>query len=104
MALMPHMGGEYTGVESGAMERYELLKRITFNPEIFGGKAIIRGHRLAVQHVLEMLAAGDTAETLLAAYDWLELDDVRACLLYASSVVGNEYFFAPVLAESEIAG
>lgn len=75
----------------------ELLKRITFNPKIYGGKAIVRGHRLAVQHVLEMLAAGDTAESLVDEYDWLEMDDIRACLLYASTVVGNE-FFAPVLA------
>jgi uncharacterized protein (DUF433 family) len=86
------------------MERYELLKRITFNPEIYGGKAIIRGHRLAVQHILEMLAVGDTMETLLKAYPWLEADDVRAALLYASNVVGKEYFFAPILATSEIAG
>lgn len=81
------------------MDRADLLSRITFNPEIYGGKAIIRGHRLAVQHVLEMLAAGDTPESLVKEYEWLELDDVRACLLYASTVVGNE-FFAPVLAGS----
>jgi uncharacterized protein (DUF433 family) len=40
----------------------ELQARITVNPEILGGKPIIRGHRLAVEHVLGMLAAGDTAE------------------------------------------
>lgn len=85
------------------MERHELLKRITFNPDTYGGKAIIRGHRLAVQHVLEMLAAGDTPESLVAEYEWLEIDDVRACLLYAATVVGNE-FFAPVMATSETAG
>jgi uncharacterized protein (DUF433 family) len=85
------------------MDRYELLKRITFNPEIYGGKAIVRGHRLAVQHVLEMLAAGDTPETLVNDYEWLEIDDVRACLLYASTVVGNEYF-APTLVASETSG
>ena len=37
-----------------------------------------------------MLAAGDTAETLLAAYPWLELEDVRACLVYACRLVGHE--------------
>lgn len=72
------------------MSSAELLARITFNPRIYGGKAIIRGHRLAVEHVLEMLAAGDTPETLVEAYDWLELDDVRACLLHAARVVGND--------------
>ena len=85
------------------MDRHELLNRITFNPAIFGGKAIIRGHRLAVQHVLEMLAAGDTPEGLVEEYEWLELEDVRACLLYASTVVGNEYFM-PLLTTSETAG
>jgi uncharacterized protein (DUF433 family) len=68
----------------------DLLKRITVNPRIFGGKAIIRGRRLAVEHVLGMLAAGDTSETLLAAYPWLEPDDIRACLPYARKVVGEE--------------
>ena len=68
----------------------ELLARITTNPEIFGGKPIIRGHRLAVEHVLGMLAAGDTPETILKGYAWLEPEDIRACLLYARRVVGHE--------------
>lgn len=72
------------------MSENDLLTRITFHPQIFGGKPIIRGRRLAVEHVLGMLAAGDTTETLLNAYPWLEADDVRACLLYARKVVGQE--------------
>ena len=72
------------------MSETDLLSRITFNPEIFGGKPIIRGRRLAVEHVLGMLAAGDTVETLVAAYPWLEADDVRACLLFARKVVAQE--------------
>jgi uncharacterized protein (DUF433 family) len=68
----------------------ELLARVTTNPGIFGGKPIIRGRRLAVEHVLGMLAAGDTAETILQGYDWLEPEDIRACLLYARRVVGHE--------------
>ncbi len=46
------------------MQEQELLKRITFNPDIFGGKPIIRGRRLAVEHVLGMLGAGDSADDL----------------------------------------
>ena len=65
------------------MDENALLARITVNPNIFGGKPIIRGRRLAVEHVLGMLAAGDTVETLLVGYPWLEAEDVRACLLYA---------------------
>jgi uncharacterized protein (DUF433 family) len=62
----------------------ELLKRITRNPEIYGGKPIIRGRRLAVEHILGMLGAGDTPDELLRAYPWLERDDIRACFIYAS--------------------
>ena len=64
------------------MNESTLLERIVVDPEIFGGKPIIRGRRLAVEHVLGMLAAGDTIETLLEGYPWLEEEDVRACMLY----------------------
>jgi uncharacterized protein (DUF433 family) len=64
------------------MNEGELPKRITVNPAIFGGKPIARGRRLAVEHVLGMLAAGATAESLLEDYPFLETDDIRACLLY----------------------
>jgi uncharacterized protein (DUF433 family) len=73
-----------------AMRETDLLKRITINPKVFGGKPIIRGRRLAVEHVLDMLAAGDTQQTLLDAYPWLELEDIQACLLYARKLVGDE--------------
>ncbi|ARV60044.1 DUF433 domain-containing protein [Nostocales cyanobacterium HT-58-2] len=64
------------------MDEQQLLQRITLNPKIFGGKPIIRGRRLAVEHILGMLAAGDTIETLLKGYSWLEREDVQACLVY----------------------
>jgi uncharacterized protein (DUF433 family) len=72
------------------MNEQQLLNRITIDPKIFGGKPIVRGRRLAVEHVLGMLAAGDTAETLLHAYPWLERDDIQACLVYARRLVGHE--------------
>jgi uncharacterized protein (DUF433 family) len=72
------------------MDETALLKRITVNPKIFGGKPIIRGRRLAVEHVLGMLAAGDSPETLLSGYPWLEPEDVRACLVYARRLVAHE--------------
>ena len=65
------------------MNEAKLLERITIDPRIFGSKPIIRGRRLAVEHVLGMLAAGDTAETILSGYSWLESEDIQACLLYA---------------------
>ena len=72
------------------MNENKLLKRITFNPDIFGGKPIIRGRRLAVEHVLAMLAAGDSVETILEGYQWLEPEDIQACLAYAHRIVGHE--------------
>jgi len=72
------------------MDEADLLQRITVNPEIFGGKPIVRGRRLAVEHVLGMLAAGDTPEVILEGYPWLEPEDIRACLIYARRLVGHE--------------
>ncbi len=72
------------------MDDTKLLDRITVNPAIFSGKPIIRGRRLAVEHVLGMLAAGDQAQEILVAYPWLEADDIRACLTYAHRIVAHE--------------
>ncbi len=72
------------------MNEKALLDRITVNPEIFGGKPIVRGRRLAVEHVLGMLAAGDSPQVILSGYPWLEPDDIQACLLYARKVIGRE--------------
>ena len=73
------------------IQETELLDRITFRVDIFGGKPIIRGMRFAVEHVLEMLAAGDSVETILSEYPILEREDIQACLLYAHrSLAGEE--------------
>lgn len=72
------------------MQETELLSRITVDPSIFGGKPIIRGRRLAVEHVLGMLAAGDGLDTILSNYPWLEREDVLACLVYARRLVAHE--------------
>ncbi len=83
------------------MDEEKLLERISVNPKIFGGKPIIRGRRLAVEHVLGMLAAGDTIETILEGYPWLEREDIHACLVYARRLVGHERV-EPVLMESHL--
>ena len=88
------------GVASTCSET-DLLRRITSNPAIFGGKPIIRNRRLAVEHILGMLAAGDTPEIVLQGYPWLEPDDIRACLVYARRLVGHERI-EPALLESSI--
>lgn len=75
-----------------AADQDKLLQRITINPTIFGGKPIIRGRRLAVEHVLGMLAAGDSAEIILEGYPWLEPEDIQACIIYAHRLVSHERY------------
>ena len=72
------------------MTESELLSRIRVDPSIFGGKPNIGGRRLAVEHVLGMLAAGDSQEDVLRAYPWMDADDIRACLVFARRHVGHE--------------
>ena len=67
----------------------KLLDRITVRTDVFGGKPIIRDMRMAVEHVLSMLAAGDTPETILDEYPWLEPEDIRACLRFAHRAVAD---------------
>ncbi len=68
----------------------ELLKRITANPEIFGGKPIIRGMRISVELILSLLAQGETTDAILADYPDLEPEDIRACLVYAHAVIAHD--------------
>ena len=82
------------------MNENQLLERITVDPKIFGGKPIIRGRRLAVEHLLGMLAAGDSPETILEGYPWLQLEDVQACLVYARRMVGHERIEPLTIAEA----
>ena len=72
------------------MGEQEILKRITANPEIFGGKPIIRGMRISVELILSLLAQDVTVEAILADYPDLERDDIRACLAYAHAVIAHD--------------
>ncbi len=66
------------------MTNKDLLKRITIAPEICHGKPCIRGLRYPVEMILELLSAGMTPEEILADYDDLEPEDIRAALLFAA--------------------
>ena len=68
----------------------ELLERITARSDVFGGKPIVRDMRIAVEHILGMLAAGDTAQLILQEYPFLEPEDVQACLVFAHRSVAGE--------------
>ncbi len=72
------------------MPEEQLLERIQVNPKIFGRKPIIRGLRIAVEHVLGMLAAGDTPDTILKEYPLLEPEDTQACLVFAYRTMRGE--------------
>jgi uncharacterized protein (DUF433 family) len=74
-----------------------LSERICVDPEILGGKPVIRGTRLAVEFVLEILAAGEPEQYLLSNYPGLTREDILACLAYASRLV-HEYKAFPILA------
>ena len=58
--------------------------RITVDPDVCGGRPCIRGYRIRVKDVLELLAAGATREEILADYDFLEDADITAALIYAA--------------------
>lgn len=66
-----------------------LLERITIEPDKMHGRPCIRGLRVRVQDVLEMLAGGMTGDQVLSDFPYLEADDLRAVLAYASVQVGG---------------
>ena len=63
----------------------KLMTRITFNPKQCGGRPCIRGMRIRVKDVLDMLAAGVAESEILRDYPDLESDDIKACLEYAAA-------------------
>jgi len=77
----------------------QLLERITSNPEIFGGKPIIRGMRISVELILSLLEQGETVEAILEDYPDLTEEDVRACLGYARAVVAHDLLDAVQVAD-----
>ena len=66
------------------------LVRITFDKEILAGKPIIRGMRLSVEMILELLAKGAAVDEILEDYPQLEAQDIQAALLYAHRMVAGE--------------
>lgn len=71
-----------------------LLDRITVNPQQCGGRPCIRGMRIRVRDVLDMLAEGATQEELLADYPDLEAEDIRAAIAYAARYLGHPVLVA----------
>ncbi|MEW6305203.1 MAG: DUF433 domain-containing protein [Verrucomicrobiota bacterium] len=78
------------------MKREDLLKRIWIDPARCGGKPCIRGHRIWVSLVLDLLASGLTPKEVLAEYPQLELEDVQACIAYGSELAREHYVAVPL--------
>jgi len=65
-------------------------ERISVDPKVLVGKPVIKGTRIAVEFVVDLLGRGWTAEQILEEYDHLTAADIQACLAYASEVLKSE--------------
>jgi len=70
-----------------------LEERITLNPEVLVGKPVIRGTRLAVEFIIDLLAQGWTYDDILHNYPGIEIEDIHACLRYASDILHSEKLY-----------
>lgn len=88
-----------SGATIGVMTDQALLGRISSNRDVFGGKPIVRGMRISVEMIVNLLAQGETADTILADYPGLEPEDIRACLAYAHAVLADDSLDAVQIAK-----
>jgi uncharacterized protein (DUF433 family) len=76
-----------------------LLEKIVLNPKIMTGKPVIRGTRITVDYVLNLLAHGSTEDDIVHEYKGITHDDIRACILFAMKSLENTEFM-PLVVES----
>ena len=81
------------------MNDQQLLRRIVLDPKVMVGKPVIRGTRLTVDYVLNLLAHGATVTEVLQEYEGLAQEDIQACLLFATKSL-QETVFLPLVAEA----
>ena len=74
------------------MKNEQLLERIVINPNVMVGKPVIRGTRLTVEYILNLLAHGATVEEILQEYKGLTYEDIRACFLFATRALESTEF------------
>ncbi len=77
------------------MNRDEVLKHVTINPDVCFGKPCIRGTRIWVSLILDMLADGSSIEELLANYPHIKRDDILACIGYGAEMSRERYVEFP---------
>jgi uncharacterized protein (DUF433 family) len=80
------------------MTDQDLLERIVANPKVMAGKPVIKGTRLTVEYILNLLAHGATPEEILTEYDGLTREDIQACLLFATRSL-EDTAFMPLVSE-----
>jgi len=78
------------------MTREELLSRITMDPKVCFGKPCIRGHRIWVSLILDLLASGMSSEEIMDEYPGIEEADIRACIAYGAEMVRERYVEVPL--------
>lgn len=81
------------------MTREDLLARITINPRVCFGKPCIRGHRIWVSLILDLLASGMSTAEILADYPGLEEADILACIAYGAEMSRERFVDIPIEAE-----
>ncbi len=74
------------------MTDQQLLERISLNPEVMAGKPVVAGTRLTVEFVLNLMAHGATADDILQEYPGLTLEDIQACILFATRSLADMSF------------
>ena len=74
------------------MTDQRLLERITIDPNVLVGKPVIKGTRLSVEYILNLLAHGSTAADIVEEYQGLTPEDIQACLLFAARSLENTAF------------
>ena len=84
------------------MNETQLLERIALNPKVMVGKPVIRGTRLTVEYILNLLAHGATFTEILEEYEGLVPEDIQACLLFAAQSLESTVFM-PLTMEMEMA-
>ena len=84
--------------EARIMTREQLLARIAIDPKVCFGKPCIRGHRIWVSLILDLLAGGMTIQQILKEYPQLSEDDVLACIAYGAEMARERYIDLPAAA------
>lgn len=81
------------------MQDQDLLARIVLDPKVMVGKPVIKGTRLTVEYILNLMARGATVEEILGEYEGLSVEDTQACLLFATKFL-EDTSFMPLAGEA----